>query len=80
MTRRNLELALLCIAAPFVIVLFAMLAINQGQELGLKALEVPIGLFVAFVLAHISTRYFAPGADPAILPITFARLHYPYTR
>lgn len=72
MTRRNLELILLCIAAPFVIVLFAMLALNNGEELGLKALGVPFGLFAAFVLAHISTRKLAPGADPAILPITFA--------
>ena len=72
MTRRNLELALLCIAAPFVIVLFAMLAMNEGQILGFKALEVPICLFVAFVIAHVATRFLAPGADPAILPITFA--------
>ena len=72
MTRRNLELALLCIAAPFVIVLFAMLAMNEGQILGFKALEVPICLFIAFVIAHVATRFLAPGADPAILPITFA--------
>ena len=72
MTRRNLELALLCIAAPFVIVLFAMLAMNEGQVLGFKALEVPICLFIAFVIAHVATRFLAPGADPAILPITFA--------
>ncbi len=72
MTRRNLELALLCIAAPFVIVLFAMLAMNEGQILGFKALEVPICLFIAFVIAHMATRFLAPGADPAILPITFA--------
>ncbi len=72
MTRRNLELVLLCIAAPVVILLFAMLALNQGEKLGWATLGVPIGLFAAFVLAHISTRFLAPGADPAILPIAFA--------
>ena len=72
MTRRNLELVLLCIAAPFVIILFAMLAINEGETLGLTSLEVPLGLFAAFILAHVSTRFLAPGADPAILPIAFA--------
>ena len=72
MTRRNLELILLCIAAPIVILLFAMLALNKGQQLGLATLGVPIGLFAAFIIAHIATRFLAPGADPAILPIVFA--------
>ena len=49
-----------------------MLAMNEGQILGFKALEVPICLFIAFVIAHVATRFLAPGADPAILPITFA--------
>ena len=72
MTRRNIELVLLCIAAPIVILLFAMLVINRGQQLGLTTLGVPIGLFAAFIVAHIATRFLAPGADPAILPIVFA--------
>ena len=72
MTRRNLELVLLCIAAPIVVLLFVMLALNRGQELGLTTLGVPIGLFAAFIVAHIATRFLAPDADPAILPIVFA--------
>lgn len=72
MTRRNLELVLLCIAAPIVILLFAMLALNRGEELGLTTLGVPLGLFGAFVIAHIATRLLAPDADPALLPIVFA--------
>ncbi len=72
MTRRNLELILLCVAAPIVILLFAMLALNQGERLGLTTLGVPIGIFAAFVVAHISIRFLAPDADPAILPIVFA--------
>lgn len=72
MTRRNLELVLLCVAAPIVILLFAMLALNQGQRLGLTTLGVPIALFGAFLIAHVATRFFAADADPGILPITFA--------
>ncbi len=72
MTRRNLELVLLCVAAPIVILLFAMLALNQGERLGLATLGVPIGIFGAFVIAHISIRFLAPDSDPAILPIVFA--------
>lgn len=72
MTRRNLELILLCIAAPLVVVLFAMIAINQGQTLSINTLGVPACIFVAFVIAHLATRKFAPGADPALLPLSFA--------
>lgn len=72
MTRRNLELILLCIAAPLVILMFAMLVVNQGQPLNFNTLGVPIGIFAAFFVAHLAVRKLAPGADPAILPITFA--------
>ena len=72
MTRRNIELVLLCVAAPIVVLLFAMLAVNQGQSLGLTTLGVPIGIFAAFVIAHLAVRKFAPKSDPAILPIAFA--------
>ena len=72
MTRRNLELILLCVAAPLVVLIFAMLALNAGEEVGLNSLGVPIGIFAAFIVAHLAIRKFAPGADPAILPITFA--------
>ena len=72
MTRRNIELILLCVAAPLVVLPFAMLALNDGQALTMNTLGVPLGIFVAFVLAHLSVRKFAPGADPAILPLAFA--------
>lgn len=72
MTRRNLELLLLCVAAPLVIVLFGMLAVNDGEALNLTTLGVPVGIFAGFAVAHLVVRRFAPGADPAILPITFA--------
>ena len=72
LTRRNIELILLCVAAPLVVLPFAMLALNDGQALTMNTLGVPLGIFVAFVLAHLSVRKFAPGADPAILPLAFA--------
>lgn len=72
MTRRNIELALLCIAAPLAILLFAMIALNQGEELGWASIGVPGGIFASFIVSHLALRKFAPAADPAILPICFA--------
>ncbi|MBO4365359.1 MAG: FtsW/RodA/SpoVE family cell cycle protein, partial [Eggerthellaceae bacterium] len=72
MTRRNIELLLLLVAAPIVILLYAMIVVNQGQALGVNTLGVPLGIFAAFGLAHFAARIWAPGADPAILPISFA--------
>ena len=72
MTRRNNELLLLCVAAPLVILLFAMVALNQKGGVTLDNLTVPLGMFATFVVAHLAIRKLAPGADPAILPISFA--------
>lgn len=72
MTRRNVELVLLLVAAPVVALLFAMIAINQGQSLNMTTLGVPAAIFVAFVIAHLAVRKFASNADPALLPISFA--------
>ena len=72
MTRRNIELLLLVIASPIVIVLFAMMVVTGGQELSVNTLGVPLGIFAAFIVAHIAVRWLAPAADPAILPISFA--------
>ena len=53
MSRRNTELLLLCLAAPFVVLLFAMVLVQQGTALSLESLTAPLGLFAAFVVAHI---------------------------
>ena len=70
-SRRTTELLLLCAGAIPVLLLYSMYVINTGAELSLATLGVPIGLIVAFVIAHIAIRILAPGADPAILPIVF---------
>ncbi len=72
MSRRNLELLLLLIAAPIVILLYAMIVINQGKQLDVSTLGVPLGIFAAFAVAHLAVRKWTPNADPAILPIAFA--------
>ncbi len=72
MTRRNLELILLCLSAPLIVLLFAMIALGEGLGLDATTLGVPIGIFAAFVIAHFAIRKFAPGADPAILPLSFS--------
>ena len=70
-TRRNGELALLVLAAIPVILLWAMYVIGMQVPLSLGALAVPLGLFVAFAVAHVAVRMFAPGADPCMLPLAF---------
>lgn len=72
MKTRNIELLLLVVAAPIVIVLFAMMVVTGGRELSFNTLGVPIGIFLAFFIAHMAIRKLAPNADPALLPITFA--------
>lgn len=72
MKRRSIELVLLCIAAVLVVLMFAMIAIDQNQGLSLTTLGIPLGLFVSFIIAHLAVRKFVPGADPALLPIVFA--------
>lgn len=71
MSRRNIELVLLLVAAPVVALLFIMIAINEGQQVNVDSLSVPIGIFAAFVVAHLAVRKLAPGADPALLPLAF---------
>lgn len=70
-TRRNTELALTISAAIPVFALYAMYLANMAVPLSFSSLAVPIGLTASFAVAHVATRKFAPGADPAILPIVF---------
>lgn len=70
-SRRTTELFLLIAGAVPVLLIYSMYVANTGAELNFETLAVPIGLVVAFIVAHIANRFFAPGADPAILPIVF---------
>lgn len=70
-SRRTTELLLLLAGAPIVILLFVTDLLNSGDAITLENLAVPVGLFAAFVVAHIAIRLTAPNADPALLPITF---------
>ena len=70
-SRRNTELMLLIGAAFPVTLLYALYVVTTGAALSFTTLAVPIGLFAAFAAAHIGVRIFAPGADPAILPVVF---------
>lgn len=72
MSRRTTELLLLIAAAFPVTLLYALYVVNAGTVLSFQTLAVPLGLFAAFAAAHIGVRLFAPGADPALLPIVFA--------
>ncbi len=70
-SRRNTELFLLVAAAFPVVMLYALYVVTTGTALSFETLAVPLGLFAAFTAAHIAARIFAPGADPAILPLVF---------
>ena len=72
MSRRTTELLLLIAAAFPVTLLYALYVVNAGAALSFQTLAMPLGLFAAFAAAHIGVRIFAPGADPALLPIVFA--------
>ena len=72
MSRRTTELLLLIAATFPVTLLYALYVVNAGAVLSFQTLAVPLGLFAAFAAAHIGVRLFAPGADPALLPIVFA--------
>ena len=71
MSRRTTELLLLIAAAFPITLLYAMYVVTTGAALSFQTLAVPLGLFAAFAAAHIGVRIFAPGADPAILPVVF---------
>lgn len=71
MSRRTTELLLLIAAAFPVTLLYAMYVVTTSAALSFQTLAVPLGLFAAFAAAHIGVRIFAPGADPAILPVVF---------
>lgn len=71
MSKRIAELLLLCAATPPVLLLYALYVINTGMTLSIQTLIVPLGLALAFAVAHIAVRFLAPQTDPAFLPLVF---------
>ncbi len=69
MSRRNTELMLLGAVAPIVVLVFALVHGGLRSDITAADLISPAGLLVAFAVAHIAVRRFAPGADPVLLPI-----------
>ena len=70
-SRRDTELFLLLAASPAVGLLFALVHGAARSTLGWMDFAVPLGLLAAFLGAHVAARFFAPGADPVLLPVTF---------
>ena len=70
-SRRTTELLLLLAATPPVLLVFALVDAQQSKTLDWASLFVPGALLLAFLLAHIAVRRFAPRADPGLLPVTF---------
>ena len=69
MTRRSTELLLLGIAGVIVMIMYGMLVVNNGLELNLGNVLIPVGIIFSFLVAHFAVRKLAPSSDPVILPI-----------
>jgi peptidoglycan glycosyltransferase len=71
-SRRTTELLLLLAATPPVLLIFALVDAQRIKTLDVASLFVPASLLLAFLLAHLAVRRFAPRADPGLLPVAFA--------
>ncbi len=68
---RTTELYLILAATPILALLFIMSVISSGEDISFESLAVPIGLFVAYIIAHFAVCKLAPNADNTLLPITY---------
>ncbi|GAA1253538.1 FtsW/RodA/SpoVE family cell cycle protein [Prauserella halophila] len=66
--RRGTELMLLAFAAVIVTTAFVLVQINQEQTLSWSILWYGGAYLAIFSAAHVAVRYWAPYADPLILP------------
>ncbi len=67
-TRRNSELLLILFAGVLIVVFTAGVHAALLQEIGESAVVMPALFIAVMILAHSVVRFFAPYADPAILP------------
>lgn len=70
-SRRDTELGLMILAALPVLAVFALVETQADRAFSWTSLAIPASLLAAFLIAHIATRRFAPGADPGLMPIAF---------
>ena len=70
-SRRATELLLLLAATPPVLLVFALVDAQRLNAFEWSALFVPGALLLAFLIAHLTVRRFAPNADPGLLPVVF---------
>ena len=68
---RSTELYLLLAATPILALLFIMYAVGTGTKLTYESIVVPVGLFIAFLIAHFAICKLAPESDNTLLPITY---------
>ncbi len=66
--RRNTELLLLLGVIGVATVLAAAVEVALRAEITLDAVYLPVSIGAAFLVLHIAVRFFAPYADPVILP------------
>src|SRR5699024_12276096 len=66
--RRGAELGMLAFATVLVTAAFVLVEINQSNQLSLRILWYGIAYMGLLTVAHLGVRYWAPYADPLILP------------
>ncbi|MGX7823720.1 FtsW/RodA/SpoVE family cell cycle protein [Actinokineospora sp. 24-640] len=67
-TRRGTELLLLGFAALLVSIALMLVEVNGEQQLTVRIVWYGLAYLALFGVAHIAVRYWAPYADPLILP------------
>lgn len=54
------------------LIAFGLVDASIRETVGMASFVVPLMLLAAFAVAHIAARFYAPSADPGLLPLTFA--------
>jgi cell division protein FtsW (lipid II flippase) len=65
---RGIELMLLIFAAVLTTLALILVEADQQRPVTMSLLMLGVGYLALFVLAHVAVRFFAPYADPLILP------------
>jgi cell division protein FtsW (lipid II flippase) len=68
-TRRNAELLLLCFATAITVAALFIVEANQERGLRWDLTSYGLAFLTLFGSAHLAVRWFAPYADPLLLPV-----------